>query len=231
MEYLIIVILSIILIVFLKEIFSIKIKNIKAYKEDEKLIEISDKFPDNIEIAKEMLTKLNNENVKIVENPNSETSLYIALTNTISISNVKRSSARIQTIAHECLHSIQSRKLLLANFIFSNIYIIYFFAISILTIFKITKNPLMYVSILVILSLVKFTIRAFLEIDAMTKAKYLAKEYIEGKNICTSEEIDDLVSEYEKINSMGIPFVTWNLAMSNIIKVVIYAVISMIVAL
>ena len=30
---------------------------------------------------------------------------------------------------------------------------------------------------------------------------------------------------------MGIPFVTWNLAMSNIIKVIIYAVISMIVAL
>lgn len=229
MEYLPIIILSIFFIIFLKEVFGISIKNIKNYKEDEKLIEISNKFPDNIEIAKEMLLKLNNEGVKIVENSNSETSLYIAITNTISISNVKNSSARIQTIAHECLHSIQSRRLLLSNFVFSNIYILYFLVTSILTIFRIVKNPLIYMSILIMLSLVQFAIRAFLEIDAMTKAKYIAKEYIEDKNICTSEEINNLVSEYGKINSMGIPFVTWNLAVSNIIKVIIYGVIAMIV--
>ena len=53
---------------------------------------------------------------------------------------MKNNYARIQTIAHECLHSCQDRTLLMFNFIFSNINMIYFFVISILTLFKIINN-------------------------------------------------------------------------------------------
>ena len=37
-------------------------------------------------------------------------SLYIVATNTILISNIKDTFTRVQTIAHECLHSIQNKK-------------------------------------------------------------------------------------------------------------------------
>lgn len=227
MEYIIIVI-SIMFILLLKRILCIKISTLKNYKENEELTEMSNRFPENLELTKEILTKLDNPNVQIKENLDSETSLYIALTNTISISSKKNSCARIQTIAHECIHSIQNRYIHLANFIISNIYILYFIIISILTLLNVIKNPLMYLSILTILGFIQFTIRAYLEIDAMTKAKYLAKEYMEGKGIISKEEINLLCNEYEKINKMGIPFYVWNLFSTNMIKIIIYAVVAII---
>lgn len=228
MEYIIIILISIISVLFLKQIFNIKISNLKNYKDSKELTDISNKFPENIELTKEILKKLNNENVAIKENLDSETSLYIALTNTISISSKKNTCARIQTIAHECIHSIQSRVTHIANFIISNIYIFYFFIISILTLLNIIENPLLYLAILVILGFIQFTIRAYLEIDAMTKAKYLAKEYMEEKGIITKEEINSLCDEYEKINKMGIPFYVWNLFTNNTVKIIIYAIIAVI---
>lgn len=228
MEYIIIILISIICIVLLKQVFSIKIINLKNYKENEELTKITDRFPNNVEITKEILQKLKNEKVKVKENLDSETSLYIAITDTISISCKRNTCARIQTIAHECLHSIQNRGIQLFNFVFSNIYLLYFLIISILTILNIIKNPLLYISILIILSFTQFVVRSFLEIDAMTKAKYLAKEYMEEKNNCTKEDVNKLVEEYDYINKMGIPFYVWNLFLNNIIKIIIYAIIAIV---
>lgn len=228
MEYIIIILISIISVLFLKQIFNIKISNLKNYKDSKELTELSSKFPQNLELTKEILKKLNNENVTIKENLDSETSLYIALTNTISISSKKNTCARIQTIAHECIHSIQNKAIHIANFVISNIYILYFLIISILTLLNIIKNPLIYLAVLTILGFLQFSIRAYLEIDAMTKAKYLAKEYMEQKGIITKEEVNLLCNEYEKINKMGIPFYVWNLFTNNMVKIIIYAIIAVI---
>lgn len=226
MEYIIIILMSIIFILLVKRIFGIKISTLKNYKEDEELIKLTDKFPSNIELTKEILGKLNNENVQVKENLDSETSLYIALTNTISISSKKNSCTRIQTIAHECAHSTQSKTIHISNFIISNIYIIYFFIISLLTILNLISNPLLYVAIFAILGFLQFLIRAYLEIEAMTKAKYIAKEYMEEKQIISKEEIKLLCEEYDKVNKMAIPFYVWNLFANNMVKVIIYAIIA-----
>ena len=135
-----------------------------------------------------MLEMLDNNSVKIEEAKNTETSVYIAVTNKISIADMKKNYARIQTIAHECIHSCQDRRLLLFNFIFSNINIIYFIIISILTILKVISNQNLQIEILMLFTLIEFSVRSFLEIDAMTKAKYLAKEYMEKIKLCTEEE-------------------------------------------
>ncbi len=226
--YYIIILISIILILLLKIIFNIKISDLKNYKENEKLTELTDKFPNNIELTKDILKKLNNEKVQVKENPDSETSMYFALTDTISISTKKNSFAKIQTIAHECAHSVQNRTTLMANFIISNICIIYFITILILTIFNIINNPLLYLLIFAMLGFLQFTIRAYLEIDAMTKAKYIAKEYMEEKEIISKEEIDVICCEYDKLNKMGIPFYVWNLFSKNMIKIIIYAIVALI---
>ena len=92
-----------------------KIKKLKELGFSKKLNEITNKLPENKVVCEEILKQLHNENnVKVVENQdkNAKASLYIVVTNTISIANIKESCSRIQTIAHECIHSIQNKKIL-----------------------------------------------------------------------------------------------------------------------
>lgn len=225
MENIICAILLIIVIVLFKIIFKINIKKAKTIKENKEIEEITDKFPENIKIAAEMLEMLDNKTVKIEQAKDTKTSLYIAVTNKISIADMKNNYARIQTIAHECIHSCQDRLLLMFNFIFSNIYILYFLLVLILTICKVINNTSLQILILTLFTLVKFSVRSFLEIDAMTKAKFLAKEYMKKKNICTKQEIEKTILQYDKINKIGVPFVLDNLLTNGILTVLIYTVI------
>ena len=138
---------------------------------------------------------------------------------------MKKNYARIQTIAHECIHSCQDRTLLMFNFIFSNINMIYFFVIAILTLFKVINNQMLQIAILMLFTLIQFAVRSFLEIDAMTKSRFLAKEYMEKKNLCSNEEIEKLLKQYDKINKIGIPFVIDNLLTNGLIRVLFYSII------
>ena len=118
MEYIVIIIIAIITVLLLKIGLNVRLRDLKKVKElgyDENLKKIADKFPENIEICREVLKKLNNETVAVEENKESKASLYIAVTNKIIIANIKDTFTRIQTIAHECLHSVQSRRILLFN--------------------------------------------------------------------------------------------------------------------
>ena len=237
MEYVIIIIISIIFLIALKFAWSIKIKDIKTLKEvgyDSTLNEITNKLPENQEICKAILEKLDNTKVKIKENEDKDnkTSLYIAMSDTIFIANIKDTYTRIQTIAHECLHSVQSRRLLLFNFIYSNIYILYFVLSIILTIFGVFKDTKLQIIILTILGFFYYVIRSYLETDAMTKAMYLAKEYmleyIEKNPICTKEEIEEVTNEYDRINKLGIPATNYMLMVNCIVKVILYILVILI---
>ncbi len=223
------IVLLILTIVLFKFVFKINLNKAKYLRQNKEAEKITDKFPENIEVAKEMLQMLGNEGVKIEEAKNTETSLYIAITNKISIADMKNNYARIQTIAHECLHSCQDRILLLFNFIFSNINMIYFLVITILTLFKVVNNQILQIAILMLFTLIQFAVRSFLEIDAMTRAKFLAKEYMEKKNLCCEEEKETLLKEYDKINKVGIPFTIDNLLTNGLIRVLIYTIIAVIV--
>ena len=144
MEYIFIICICVLTMIILKFAWSIKIRDIKKLKElgyDKGLNEITNKLPENKEICKDILKMLNNENVKIEESESNQASLYMVLSNSIIIANIKNTFTRVQTVAHECLHSIQDKRTLLFNFIFSNIYFIYFVAICILAILKINPLP------------------------------------------------------------------------------------------
>ena len=234
MEYIIILIICLSTVFILKFAFNIKIKDFNKIKQigyDKQLNEITNKLPTNKEVCEQILKKLKNDNVKIQINDdkNSELSYYMAINNNIIIANINNTFTRIQTIAHECLHSCQDRRLQLSNFIVSNINIFYFLTISILTICKVINNDMFYTAILLLLTCMQFAIRSFLEIDAMTKAKFLVKEYMENKDLCTKEEQNKLLNEYEKINKFGIPFVVDNLLTGGLVRVLIYTVIAIIV--
>ena len=225
---LIIIIISIISIIILNILMSSNIKKMKEIATNEKLNKLTEKYPSNIEICKELLQKVDNKNVKIEENVNSETTLYIAISNKILIGNMHNSFTRIQTIAHECLHSVQDRKLLIFNFVFSNIYFLYYIICCILIILKYLPNELLFLNIFLILSFIYYTIRIFLENDAMIKAEYLSKQYLEEKNISNKIEIKEIVKGFKDLNKEIIKSTNVNLFTKIMTKVVIFNLLALI---
>ena len=226
MEYIIITIIILIVLILMKIIYRININEIKQIGDNNKeLDEIVKKYPSNVEICKAILKKLKNENVKIQEDKDANNCLYIAVSDKIIIANMRESFTRVQTIAHECLHSIQDRRILLFNFIYSNIYLICFYIALILAIFKVLPNKLLFLSIFIFLSFVYYFVRSYLEDDAMTKARFLAKEYMEEVRISDEKEIKRIIDEYDKLNNIGIKAVNYNLFIEVMMRTIILAII------
>lgn len=233
MQYMVIIIISIITLIVLKFAFGIKIKNIKEIKKignDKKINNIACKLPNNKIICETILKMVDNDSIKIdvVEDQNKSLTYYSVISNSIIITNIKDTFTRVQTIAHECLHSIQNRRLLLFNFIFSNIYLIYFVVVCILSILKIIELSTLQIFIVFLMGMIFYFVRSYLETDAMTKAKYLAEMYMKGSNIISDDEIKVLVDGYEKLNKIGIPMTNFLLFCKVIIKVIILSIIGVI---
>ena len=77
--------------------------------------------------------------------------------------------------------------------------------------------------------LVYFLVRAYLENDAMIKAKYLAKEYMEEQKILEQNEIQEIVNEFEKLNNVGIKSTNYSLFLGICIKIIIFLCICFII--
>ena len=226
MEYIVLIIFFVVALIILRAICKVNTKQIKEIGENNKdLDEIVSKYPENIEICKDILKKLKNESVKIEEDKEASNCLYIAITNKIIIANMKNNFTRIQTIAHECLHSVQDRTMLLFNFIYSNIYMIYFGIVAILGLFRVLPHKMLFLSIYIFLAFIYYFIRSYLENDAMIKARFLAKEYMEEKKISTNQEIKQIIDEYDKLNNIGIKAINYSLFSTQIIKIIILSII------
>ena len=205
---------------------------------NEKLNNIVQKLPENIDICKVILKKLRNEKVKIEEQENTNCFYFIA-TDKIILNKDKKYFTRVQTIAHECIHSIQDKKILWFNYIFANLLNIFWLITIVLTIAGVITQYALFSAIILIciiiftfsfLNFFKITlhisifyaIRSYLEIEAMTKAKYIAKEYLEEKQV---KETDEIVEEYEKLNDVGIKYTCYKLISSKLYLLAIYTII------
>ena len=225
---LIIIIIAIIASLIIYSMMKMNIKEMKKIALEPELNKIAQKYPKNVEIAKSILKMIENKTTKIEENENSEATLYVAIQDKILIGNTHDSYTRIQTIAHECLHSIQDRKMLIFNFIYSNIYFIYFTIICILVIIKKLPNEMLYSNIFLILSFIYYVVRVFLENDAMIKAQYLAKEYMEKQECATKNEIEKVIHGFEQINKGCIKGTNYSLFAKIMIKLVIFNALALI---
>lgn len=229
MGHMIILAILIITVILVKIIFKINEKEIKNIAENNKeLDEIVKKYPSNIEICKSILKKLNNEKVKIQEDKEANNCLYIAVSDKILIANMRESFTRIQTIAHECLHSVQDRRILLFNFIYSCFYVTIFYIAIILGILKLIQSKITFICIYIIFSYIYYFVRSYLENDAMIKARFLAKEYMEDVKISNKKEIEKIVGEYDKLNSIGIKTVNYSLFTNTIYRTIILVLIFLI---
>ena len=225
MEFLVIAILALIIGLILRYFFDVSIKQIKELAQKPDLDKIVEKYPNNQQVAQEILKMLNNEKVKIEENENAESSLYVAISDKIFIGNIQKSYTRIQTIAHECLHSVQNRKLLLFHFIFSNFYLLYFVLLALLGILKILPFEMTFLVSFVLIGMLFYAVRIYLENDAMIKAPFLAKEYMQGKQISSLEEIEKVMKGYDELNQIGIKAVNYKLFMGIMMKVFLLSII------
>lgn len=228
MEYIVLILICLIFLIILWCVLELNIKKLKQIGEDKELDNLTKKFPENIDICKSILKKLGNDSVTIKEENDTKTSLYVVVNNTITIANIRDSYTRIQTVAHECIHSIQSKSMLWFNFIYTNIYMLYFLVVSILTLFNVITNPSLFLYILIVMGMIQYFIRSMLETDAMIKARYVAKEYLEENNICSKDDINKIINRYDLINSMGIKLVNLDIFVKNILKAIIYSIICII---
>ena len=228
MEFLIIFFLLIITIITIRIVFQINIKEIKKIADNNKeLDDIVKKYPSNTDICKLILKRINNEKVKIQEDKKANNCLYIAVSDKILIANMRESFTRIQTIAHECLHSVQDRRILLFNYIFSCFYIVFFYILILLGIFKFIQNKMLFFNVYILFSFIYYYIRSYLEDDAMIKARYLAKEFMEDTNISSKTEIEKIINEYDKLNNLGIKATNFSLLSSTVFRMIIICVIFM----
>lgn len=228
MELIIIILISILAILIISLMMKMNVKELEKIALDAELNKIAEKYPNNIEICKTILKKLKNEKVKIEENPKTEATIYIAISDKILIGNMHKSFTRIQTIAHECLHSIQDRKILIFNFIYSNLYLLYFIITTILLIFNKLPDEMFFTCILLILSFIYYVIRIFLENDAMIKAEELAKEYMIEQEISSKEEIEKVVKGFKKINNGCIKGTNAQIFVNIMIKVILFNALALI---
>lgn len=231
MENITYILAILITLLILKIIFNAKAKDIKKFETDEELEKIVEKLPDNEQLAKIYLQKLNNNTVKIDKwnDEKIKTSVYNAMTNTITIGKIDKMYTRIQTVAHECLHSVQPKRILKFNFWFSNINILYFIVLLILTLFRIIEETNIQIFILLMLGIIQYSIKSYLEQDAMTKAKYLVNEYFDTNNDIENTEKEKLLKKYEELNEKAIPFVSYSLIFRELLKILLYLIIVIII--
>ena len=100
--------------------------------------------------------------------------------------------------------------------------------IVILGILKFLPNKMILLIILIIGGFIYYFIRSYLENDAMIKARFLAKEYIEQKKLISKEEIDEIVKGFDELNNIGIKAINYKLFLNTIIKVIIFCLICII---
>lgn len=240
MEEIIIGIILLVLTVVLARIFKFDLKKIKEISEKEnddvEILQELKKLPADVEICKEILEELNNKEVEVVANKEYNASLYTVYNNRITIGNIKNEKYTVQTIAHECIHSVQEKEKAIFNFIISNICILYYYFIIIGTVInkifnlqnRIFKNTIGNVVILLILTLCQYAIRSMLETEAILESKHLAEKYFQKKGI-KKEIIGKILREYNETNQMGINLINYMLIAKNLLKVLIYIVLAMIV--
>lgn len=231
MNEIIVIIICIVTLILTQIGLNVKFKDLKQFKtrNNEKARRISEKFPKDEEMCIEILKMLgNNSNVKIVSNVEYNSCLYTVYNNTITIGKFKENYMKPQTIAHECVHACQNKTILWFNFIISNIYNLFFIITLILALFNKLPFTNAFLISLTAISFIQYVARFTLEMDAMTRALYIAKEYLSENNILNNQEIKYILEEYEEINKIGIPITNYSLILKNIVKIVVFCIVILI---
>lgn len=137
-------------------------------------------------IATNILNYIGNKKTKVETNkdPKVKASFYNGNTDKIVIKNTcdLEDYSRVVHIAHECIHSIQDKKIVKASFILSNIQILYFLGIFIYFFYnKNSDTRFALLLVQVFIFIMTFFVKIVLESDASYRGPELAFSYLEDK--------------------------------------------------
>lgn len=175
---------------------NIKMTNeMKKLASDETYDKVIAKLPNNKEVCEEF-QKILGTNCEIALDSTAKSSAYIFFLNKIILSDTeeaRKNFSRILFIAHECVHSVQSKNLHVSNFILKNIVNIFTIVLLVLLCMnKITLNTLM---IYFLISFISFCVNMAMESDAIYRSLILSKKYLEKR------ECIEVADRYEYIIS------------------------------
>ena len=152
--------------------------------ENDKLAQqYSEKLPENEIICKDILNSLNNKDTKVILDKEIKNSYYVFLNDKIYISDNKVNDnlyTRIVLIAHECIHSIQSKILQILNYLFSNVEVLMFLILLGVKFITKTSNMVLLITYLMV-GLIAIIFRSILEFDAVKRSLNLGLEYLLSK--------------------------------------------------
>ena len=212
-------------VILMAVLFVIYIKqNIKL---SEKLIPSLNIEKDNVTIAREMLKILENNHTTIEDNKDetSNLSYYNHAKDVIILKTNNAGSSRIVQIAHECIHTIQKKKFLIANKSFSNLQLLYFL-ISLIMIIKIEKIEFILIPIQLIILLGTIFVKVVIEGDASYRSVDLAKKYLEGK--VEEQELNVYVEKTSGLIYNLMPIYYYNFLLQGMTMIIINILVGLI---
>lgn len=166
----------------------------KEKNKEKELLDISNKLPSNEVVCSQILYILGNNKTDIKIDKDIKNSYYVFLNNTIYLSDKSKNNNnyyRICVIAHECIHSIQSKLIQIFNFVLSNVELIAFVISIICALLKFSTSIVLYTYLGI--NIVSMIPRLILEIDASIKSIDLVRKYIKDK---VSENESNLLIKY-----------------------------------
>lgn len=185
---------------------------------------------DKEKVTKEILATIGNKNTKVEVKEDFKGNYYSYITDTIYIAkhfneqqkakatkDINENVAEIIVLSHECVHSMQNKKLHLSNTIFSNLSIAFALFCICMSIFSSVNIYLKATSIVILI--ISIVIRLILEMGAIKGSIEIANKYI-NNNETTKSLHEDIVKSKEYINKHKV-FVLLTMVLDKIIYLTI----------
>lgn len=199
--------------------------NIKVLKKNSKekynIENIISKLPSSDMMAKFILNMLNNKRTKYIFDEDIKGNYYVYLSDTIYLSNKqnsKKNYERLCVISHECVHSIQPKVIQNLNFIFSNLELIMFVILVVLSFFKITSIHAFYGYL--VINIIGLIFRLVLEMWATFKAPKIARNYLKQINT-VKEDVETVYNTYSSLTKLLTPLFIIKLVFFKIVRIAI----------
>lgn len=198
----------------------------KHSEESKNAKKITDTLPLNDVIAKEILKDLGNNTTKVVLDEDIKNSYYVYLQDTIYISNKEKNKGvhRCCLVAHECIHSMQSKLIQKINFILSNLELL-FFIVALIFAFTAKLPVIAYVYLTI--CFISLTPRIYLELNAIFNSVKLSKKYLSKK--LENQDCEKIIDIYKSQINLLLPFSFFSLFFGKIIRVLIILIVTFLI--
>ena len=191
---------------------------------DDKVSPIVEKLGDNETITNIVLQHVNNYTTKVEKNKdkNQKISFYNVNNDKIVIKDTTdlKDCSRLIQICHECVHSIQDKRILKLHFIFSNINILYFLGTFLYFFYdKRESIRLTLLLIQIFIFIVTFVLKVITESDATYRATIVASDVLKDK--LDKDVLNSFIKKVENEIYSIAPIMYFSLYMQGIILLII----------